>query len=403
MFKYWIIVFSLLMSCSPTKQPPQQESVSSVENEPKNRVEQPEKESSFDTKKQVEPPSQDVYESGLGLLEEQGLLPLESVSGLRIRSKEFRVLSVRANLIDLIDGPIPTVQIQIAEQADYAQIIRCAEETIIAGPTGDELTQVLLEDGNASEDIFTRNNFWAEALDAGCQRISSYFTDSIFNDGSAKSGTWKYLVRSCVLQRRLNAAEGYSTDGCSPFVNASPPLEFFNERDYKLRTMFEELEASNGKLDQAWSNYRDLLTRSTKAYDTCAQKNYEGAVKGNERRKKLGLLVNSIPAGISLLAGGRKVLENIVKKDSATGKAGAAGIGALKWAGVSLGVGYIGFTVLAGAIKDGSEFDGFSCAEGKALDAELTRQGEIMDQYTLQSVRIRDDLQVYQEQQARVR
>lgn len=186
---------------------------------------------------------------------------LELVSPIQIDRSDFSPSGVSINTSLLNGHEVIAIEYDIPTEADFIQVLRCKNSTIIQGQTTD-LDEVLsIENNEQRDDLFRNNLFWEDAR-SKCNFIADHFLRKTLLDSFAPSGEYYYLLRACVKSSRLEILEdGQTSRNCSRTIEKTSTIVYINERS---QDVLETLETYSWQVDQENQIVGDIKTTTEK-------------------------------------------------------------------------------------------------------------------------------------------
>ena len=197
-----------------------------------------------------------------------------NVSAFTLDDGNFLVTGVGIGLASFMQSKSPVVNFFLPPQADYAEILRCSlDVTLPPGPTGVDLPDIEVSGRTSNQKIalYKATDYFGEAQTLpGCTLITDGTVTTNYFDSFAPTGSYVYLVRSCVNPIRLTDSKFLTSRNCSLQVAISAPLtSFTNTRRDKENADLKDAAIQASALDQVGTTMRALAEQANSALDTC--------------------------------------------------------------------------------------------------------------------------------------
>lgn len=178
------------------------------------------------------------------------------VSAYTLDQSKFLVRRFTIGLADFLKSQTPVLQYDTHPDVDYVEIIRCPADAKLNGTVDTvkladlELNSIQTEDDKERINrIYKNNDFFKIAMTSpGCSQITEATIDTTFYDSWAPSGSYRYLIRTCISPQRLIDTNVTSTRSCSRQIGVTSPLtDYVNTRDEASRKFLKESEQASSK------------------------------------------------------------------------------------------------------------------------------------------------------------
>ena len=224
-----------------------------------------------------------------------------SVNPYDLDLSPFYPLALVIGLEAYLDAKSPILSYRLPPQADYVEIIRCNNKTVIE--TGLESTSIqnlaVSTLSQAQKDaLYSSIDYFALALaNNDCAQLSLATTNATFSDTFAPSGSWFYLVRACVTPSRLLNVGQASNRNCSRQVAISAPLlTYTNSRDDKINNALRQENIATQNITSISQKITEEAQTYSDDLDNCAKTEQDRA----QALKKKNALAQLIGSGIEL-------------------------------------------------------------------------------------------------------
>lgn len=131
----------------------------------------------------------------------------------------------------------PVITFEKPASADWVQVLRCKSSVSLCSnlKRGLCLKNIHMKTLSPAEksSFFTGTDIFAKAGEKECIQLGEGSKSSEFTDFSASSGTYYWLLRSCVHSTRLLSVSGALSGNCSPQVQRTKDIKYFNKRESK--------------------------------------------------------------------------------------------------------------------------------------------------------------------------
>lgn len=240
----------------------------------------------------------------------------DPVNPADLDSSLFYPLGLVVGLETYLDAKSPILSYAIPKQADYMEIIRCDNKTVIETGVESISIQNLSTSSlpQSQKDALYRGNdyFNLALINKDCTQLSLATTDATFSDTFAHSGNWFYLVHACVNPTRMMNVGQSSNRNCSRQVAISAPLlDYVNARDDKINNALEKENIATSSIMSISQKICESAEQYAKALDTCATTEQERAEAKKKRDALAQLIGSGIELGIAVLTMGPGVFGNI--------------------------------------------------------------------------------------------
>ncbi len=241
----------------------------------------------------------------------------DRVNPADLDSSLFYPLGLVVGLETYIDAKSPILSYTIPKQADYMEIIRCDNKTVIETGVESISIQNLSTSSlpQSKKDALYRGNdyFNLALINKDCTQLSLATTDATFSDTFAHSGNWFYLVHACVNPNRMMNVGQSSNRSCSRQVAISAPLlDYKNLRDDKINNALQKENVATSTIMSISQKICEAADQYAAALDTCATTEQDREEAKKKRDALAQLIGSGIEFGIAVLTMGSGVFNNIL-------------------------------------------------------------------------------------------
>jgi len=237
-----------------------------------------------------------------------------NVTSAELDTADFYPAGLVVGLQNYIDANSPLLSYIIPPQADYMQIIRCKNNTIIEnGLQGMSLQS--LSNSMLTQDqkmlIYQNNDYFGLALsNQDCVELSLATQTPEFQDSFAPSGSWFYLAHACVSPGRLNASHAVSNRNCSMQVAISTPLlNYVNTRDNALNSALQNVNVYSTKIVNISLQIDHTASQFATDLNNCALTAQSHAEAAKFRQGLAQVIGSGIELGLAVSAGAVGVID----------------------------------------------------------------------------------------------
>lgn len=206
-------------------------------------------------------------------------------------NEQFGIYNVEVGFKDFIHQKSPMLQYKVPPLADYVEILRCKGSTqITSGSYSLTLDQLAVHPDK--EKIMQGSDFWNRAEDTGlssnCVNVSLGEKGTPvdeFVDSFSPSGSFRYLLRSCVDKQRLVGYDNAisSNRNCSKQVAMSEEFRYVNQRKDKEVEAIKNYSIRLDNIDQILVKSRIHAELMIDEIDRCEERENKRAI---DRRLK---------------------------------------------------------------------------------------------------------------------
>ena len=229
----------------------------------------------------------------------------EKVSRFSLDDERFNVVRLAVGFQTFMTSQSPVVSYKLPRDSDYVEILRCRHDAVLnAGP--DPISLVDLELSGLSEfekgQLYRSNDYFKAAEDSNsCELITDGHLGESFIDSFSPSGTFRYLVRSCVTPTRLVDTEKLSSRNCSRRVAISSEVTHTNTRKEKEQDAFKMTSIYAAKIDATTTAMRALADEANDALTECEERNRQRIIDKKIRDAWITIGSAIIEVGIELV------------------------------------------------------------------------------------------------------
>ena len=229
----------------------------------------------------------------------------EKVSRFSLDDEKFNVVRLAVGFQTFTSSQSPVVSYKLPRDADYVEIIRCRHDTVLnAG--ADPVNLVDLELSGLSEfdkgQLYRSNDYFKAAEDSnGCELVTDGHLGEAFIDSFSPSGTFRYLIRSCVTPKRLVDTEKLSARNCSRRVAISSEVLHTNTRKAKEQDALKMTSIYAAKIDATTTAMRALSEEAIDALTECEERNRQRIIDKKIRDAWITIAAAIIEVGVELV------------------------------------------------------------------------------------------------------
>lgn len=205
---------------------------------------------------------------------------------------------------------VPTISLTGFEEkrADYMQIARCAAGTSLRAPTGEKLEDIPLDSSTRLRSLkwIWINSVWGDSVN--CKLVggvAAHNSRSKFQDLSAKTGRFFYVINPCIRSERSTSKET-----CSYNLVVTKEFAYENALTAQFSQLAEELSMAEGRLAGLYSQlyYDSQILRLRK--NECENKYAVTESSKNFWKGVLSLSLGGVGATVGLvMSGGTAALQ----------------------------------------------------------------------------------------------
>ena len=223
------------------------------------------------------------------------------VSAYEIDDKKFSLVQLTVGLQTFMTSETPVISYKIPEMADYVEILRCKSD--MSGLSGlQDLEMSDMSEADKAQDYRSKDYFVTSEADHNCELITDGHSQPDFFDSFAPSGSYRYLVRSCVSPKRLTHQEDLSARNCSRRVGISSELaDFTNNRKQKEKEALKLTAAYGAKIDATTNAMRHLAGTANIVLDECEELNRQRLITKKIREAWVTIFAAVLEVGTELL------------------------------------------------------------------------------------------------------
>ena len=269
----------------------------------------------------------DVKKSKAGVVKMSIDGPFEAVSRSKVSrfeldSGDLSLTGARWGKQDFMNSESPVVFWELPEKADYVELLRCDADASLRDKV--DLTQVRIGSVSKTEEsrIMQENDFWTAAVNSKkCVLITQGgVSGQNFTDNAARSGSYRYVLRSCVAPERLTDTEQLNNRNCSKQVAVTNELRnYYNARKQQEIEALEAAIKRQGMIDAQGRSFYYMSVDYNNLLAKCDKRNADAQA----RRIKKQALSQVLGMGVSF---GSQML--LVNSPDATG---AMREGSMSW------------------------------------------------------------------------
>lgn len=334
----------------------------------------------------------------------------ETVSAFELDDERFLITRFTVGLQNFLNSQTPVLNYDAPLDTDYVEIMRCPANATLTGATSTiHLQDLEISSMSMAEksNIFRNNDFFQAGIHAGCVQVTQGSIATTFYDSWAPSGSYRYLVRSCIGPDRLTDTEKLTTRNCSLQVAVSTPLyNYVNSRSDTQKQYLQKANEDSAKmmltLRSAKMQADDYVCfiqwcecGAEPSQQSICQRDEKGVpleCKGGEYGRAVALakkqaLVTLVAVGLDLLmnfgmSGGISSFKEIAAIPGAAAKIvktglkdgkGALGGGLMQAFGYGASLSGMSFSHMFLTLATSTEDFPRSCARGIAIDLDMTK------------------------------
>ena len=214
----------------------------------------------------------DTRNHQLTLLSPVDITQRPKVPSIQLDDADFRVNALRLGLQDYLLHESIVLSFELPELADYLEILRCPANALIFGGS-DLINNVELGSGTLGDEVevFARNDFWEASVNIGkCVLAATSYRDHTFEDTTAPTGQWVYLVRACADSNRMT---GNVHKNCSRQITKTRSINYTNRRSRKALKDLAQANSLRNEIDGIGRQIVDLTGKLHQLLFNCQQRN----------------------------------------------------------------------------------------------------------------------------------